>query len=393
LRKQAKRLAKADDVPLATAQLRLANEYGSRNWAELMSIVAAMNSGADQLENVQRKHQPLPKASRARDLEQVRRILESGEYTYYDLDAALAAAAWYGGDAPDVLKARKQIFDLLLDYGAGPDGQSGSAYGPLVFGTGECLSPEGLQWLLEAGCDVSFPRIETKYGLTCALDTWLGTYGRGENAKKHRGIDLLLQYNAHIPPLITPEVLAVHRGDVTELAKLIDAESSLPMRVYPDMPYGNTPLLGGTLLHVAVEFGELAVATLLLDRGTDVNARTAAGESPLMIACLGRPETNDRLAIVRLLLKRGAHVNNSNPDGRFPLHAAAMNGPLELVEMLLAHDARDWVTDNEGRAPRDVIGDISDKAAIAELLTRPVLRDPHFRAAVQAIHTGDLAAL
>ena len=40
LRKQAKQLAKGETVQLAAAQRRLANEYGYRNWAELMRAVA-----------------------------------------------------------------------------------------------------------------------------------------------------------------------------------------------------------------------------------------------------------------------------------------------------------------------------------------------------------------
>lgn len=40
LRKQAKQLAKDETVQLAAAQRRLANEYGYRNWAELMRAVA-----------------------------------------------------------------------------------------------------------------------------------------------------------------------------------------------------------------------------------------------------------------------------------------------------------------------------------------------------------------
>lgn len=39
LRKQAKQLAKVESVQLAAAQRRLANEYGYRNWAELMRAV------------------------------------------------------------------------------------------------------------------------------------------------------------------------------------------------------------------------------------------------------------------------------------------------------------------------------------------------------------------
>ena len=42
LHKQAKRLARDDAMQLAAAQLRLAHEYGYRNWAELMSAVRTM---------------------------------------------------------------------------------------------------------------------------------------------------------------------------------------------------------------------------------------------------------------------------------------------------------------------------------------------------------------
>jgi ATP-dependent Lon protease len=41
LRKQAKRLAAQEDLQLAVAQRRLAAEYGYRNWAELMKVVAS----------------------------------------------------------------------------------------------------------------------------------------------------------------------------------------------------------------------------------------------------------------------------------------------------------------------------------------------------------------
>ena len=204
LRKQAKRLAKANAIALADAQHRLASEYGCRTWAELMHVVETMRRGSDQLANVKREVEPLPAAVRARDVASVRTILASGKFTQHDLDAGLAHAAWYGGDADDVLAVRRTLFDLLLDHGADPDGQYGSAYGPIVFGTGECLDPHGLKWLIDAGADVAFPPVDTKYGRVCPLATWLGTYARGQNEKKHLGIEMLLARGAHLPREVTP---------------------------------------------------------------------------------------------------------------------------------------------------------------------------------------------
>ncbi|MDB5326293.1 MAG: hypothetical protein JWM57_1862 [Phycisphaerales bacterium] len=290
LRKQAKRRASLDGIQLAEAQHRIATDYGCRNWAELMQVVETMNRGSDQLSDVQAKIEPLPAAVRKRDVATVRQLLAAGGFTQHDLDKGLAHAAWYGGDAPDVLAVRKELFDLLLDHGADPDGQYGSAYGPIVFGTGECQSPEGLQWLLDAGCDVTFAPVQTKYGPVTPMSHWLSTYSRSaDNTRKHRGIELLLAHGAFVPPEVTPPILAIHRGDAGELATLLDADASLLNRRFPDMPYGNMQLNGVTLLHAAVEFGELTCVDLLLDRHADVNAKAdlidgIGGQTPIFHA-------------------------------------------------------------------------------------------------------------
>lgn len=286
LRKQAKRLAKMQSMQLAEAQHRLAADYGCRHWADLMHVVETMNRGSDQLVNVQRKVEPLPTAVRARDVIQVRQILADGGYTQHDLDAGLAHAAWYGGDQPDVLFVRKELFDLLLDHGADPNGQYGSAYGPIVFGTGECLDLHGLQWLIDAGADVTFPPVDTKYGQQCPLSCWLGAYGRGCNETKHRGIEILLNHGAFVPPEVTPPILAIHRGDAKALADLLDQNSSLVHQRFADMPYGNINLRGASLLHCAMEFDEIECCKVLFDHYADINLKAEeidgiGGQTPI----------------------------------------------------------------------------------------------------------------
>lgn len=63
--------------------------------------------------------------------------------------------------------------------------------------------------------------------------------------------------------------------------------------------------------------------------------------------------------------------------------------------MLIRHGAKEWQEDAAGRKALDAAraGDAPDRDAIAGLLDRPVIRDPLFRAAVAAIHAGDLAGL
>jgi peptide-methionine (S)-S-oxide reductase len=82
-------------------------------------------------------------------------------------------------------------------------------------------------------------------------------------------------------------------------------------------------------------------------------------------------------------------------DPSAAVHLAAERGPLALVELLIRRGAIEWLPDGTGRTPLDAArgGSARDRDAIAELLDRPVIRDPAFRAAVAAIHAGDLAEL
>jgi hypothetical protein len=268
LRKRAKQLARARGVKLTEAQHRLAQEHGFEGWAQLVAHVAALR---DRTEGWRRDaSENLPKASNAGDLAAVRAILAAGGVAQHDLDLALARAVLRFAE-------RREIAELLVEHGADPDGQYGSDYGPIVFVTGECLDPDGLQFLIDHGADVTFAPVETKYGRHCPLSYVLGSYVRGRNADKHRAIDILLASGAHVPAEVAPPVLAIHRGDADALAAMLAEDPDLVARNLRDLPYGNLPLAGATLLHCAVELGEIECVDLLLERGADINARSNAG--------------------------------------------------------------------------------------------------------------------
>lgn len=272
LRKQAKRLAKAESLPLSDAQYRMAGDYGCRHWAELLHVVETMSRGAGQTTNVKYEMQALPAAANRNDLAGVRQLLEAGGYTQHDLDLALARAVLRFNE-------RREIAELLVEHGADPDGQYGSNYGPIVLVTVEALDPDGLQFLLGHGADVTFAPIETKYGLASPMIGLLSTYVRGRNAEKHRMIDLLLSHGAQVPPEVTPLFMAIHRGDVNALRQLIEADPSLVARRFPEMPHGNVSLRGATLLHMAIEFGEVECAEQLMQSGAQINAQAAGDEA------------------------------------------------------------------------------------------------------------------
>ena len=336
LQKQAKRLAKQDPAhKLSEAQQRLARDYGCKNWAELSRVVEVMRQGGDQLANVKREIGPLPKAARDVNLPEVRRLLEEGNYLPLDLDRALAHALWYG--PPSTWPARKEIADLAMEYGADPDAQYGSNYGPIIFGTGECIQPEGLQYLIDAGADMTFAPIETKYGKLCPLDHILGTYARGQNVRKHLYIDILLKHGGFIPETITPPVLAIHRGDTVKLAELLDGDPDLVSKRYPDIPHGNIGLRGGTLLHCAIEFGEMDCVKLLLDRHADINARAAVidgigGQTPLFHAIASFQDFN--VPMLEYLIGRVGQWIDWSVKAGFLLHGNAIE-PVSPMEYAL----------------------------------------------------------
>ncbi len=147
------------------------------------------------------------------------------------------------------------------------------------------------------------------------------------------------------------------------------------------------------LVEAAGRADEAAVRALLAaGERADANEDT---ETPLMRVCASEAGDARKIAVARLLLEAGASPRETDKNGTTALHLAARHGPLALVELLIRNGALSWQADRRGRAPLDYAraGKARERAEIVELLGRPVIRDPQFRAAVRAIHAGDEAAL
>ena len=138
-------------------------------------------------------------------------------------------------------------------------------------------------------------------------------------------------------------------------------------------PDGNTPL------HHAARSSDPGVAAMLMDAASDLNALNAAGQPPLGIAMeagnfrLGkflldkgahadpldaRPplidaaaNDDDDVGGVQLLLRHKVRINGVDSQGRTALHHAAMQGNLDIIDLLLDAGAEVKARDDHGMTP------------------------------------------
>ena len=89
---------------------------------------------------------------------------------------------------------------------------------------------------------------------------------------------------------------------------------------------------GWTALHLAARYQDVAMVKALLKGRAYPKAKTKDEYTALMLATYNKNE-KERVAIARALLAGGA-------DAVLGMKAAANNGPVELVKLLLEHQAK-----------------------------------------------------
>jgi ankyrin repeat protein len=117
---------------------------------------------------------------------------------------------------------------------------------------------------------------------------------------------------------------AIRAGDTAAVAALLQGGADVNMK---DRRGGATPLMN------AAAFGSIDTMRLLLEKGAEVNARSAGNATALMWAVTD-------LEKVRLLVDKSAEVNATSELGHTPLILAAMSDRSSaIVQLLLARGA------------------------------------------------------
>jgi ankyrin repeat protein len=106
-------------------------------------------------------------------------------------------------------------------------------------------------------------------------------------------------------------------------------------------------LQGTRALHLAAEFGDTALVTLLLDGGASIDSRDDDDRTPLFRAAVaGHTDT------ASVLLDRGAMIDaRESTVGRTALLEASVRGKSEVVPLLVMRGADIHAVDASGRTP------------------------------------------
>jgi ankyrin repeat protein len=344
LKDQARDLREAGAAAsIADAQFEIARLYGFASWPKLKAHV-------DSLEEIGQ----LKRAIDTNDVDRVKAMMtrnpalhgaplgygKDGPLTWVaecrvpwesPSPARLAMASWMlghgsdvhqGGDGPLMRAAlegcRIPMMELLVSHGADVNALWHGHF-PIIFAPCESLDPAALEWLLDHGAqadcrDHGYAIGGHSYPGT-ALDYLIASYARSPR-RLGACIEVLLDAGG-ATRFDEPAVLQLLRGRLDSLAELVDAQPALVDARFPELDCGQTggrnlTLRGGTLLHVAAEYGNLAAAGLLLDRGANVNARATVDETGVggqtAIFHAVTQFDDGGLPMTRLLIERGADL-------------------------------------------------------------------------------------
>ena len=328
---------------IADAQFQIARLYGFASWPKLKAHV-------ESLEEIGQ----LKQAIDANDIARVKTMMtrnptlhraplgygKDGPLTWVaecrvpwepPSHVRLAMAEWMinhgsdvhqGGDGPLMRAAlnayRIPMMEVLVSHGADVNALWHGHF-PIIFAPCESMDPTALKWLLDHGAspncrDHGRERSGHPYPGT-ALDYLIAGYVRSLE-RLNACIDFLLDAGGETK-YDTPAVMSLLRSRLDNLAELIDAEPGLVNKRFSDLDCGQTGgrcllLQGGTLLHVAAEYGNVAATALLLDRGADVNARATVDEAGIggqtAIFHAVTQFDDHGLPVTQLLVERGADL-------------------------------------------------------------------------------------
>lgn len=311
---------------LSDAQLVLARSYRFPSWARLKLAAE------------------LCRAIYESNLAEIRALLEKEPQLTTEPARGMDTGASWG--TPILFArfiSRKRVFETLVELSGKSEGEAlqdahavgrhqlcewfmnshGRIKPGAVMNPCETLNGDALKFLLGKGAVLAD---ETGNGLA-PVALVLETYSRFPEGK-HECLEICGQHGIELPDTA---VMALHRGRIDLLQRHLQADPDIVRKqfehgeIYPQelgcgprsLRHGlhGTPIHGGTLLHIAVDFDETEIAEWLVEKGADVNAIASidedgfGGQTPLFGTVVSQPYSNGRQgdgAMAEWLLKQGS---------------------------------------------------------------------------------------
>ncbi|NXR48076.1 ANK2 protein, partial [Hippolais icterina] len=228
------------------------------------------------------------------------------------------------------LAGQAEVVKVLVKEGANINAQSQNGFTPLYMAAQE-NHIEVVKYLLENGANQSTATEDGFTPLAVALQ-------QGHN----QAVAILLENDTKGKVRLPALHIAARKDDTKSAALLLQNDHNADVQ-----SKGCFPLQSGfTPLHIAAHYGNVNVATLLLNRGAAVDFTARNGITPLHVASK-RGNTN----MVKLLLDRGGQIDAKTRDGLTPLHCAARSGHDQVVELLLERGAPLLARTKNGLSP------------------------------------------
>ncbi len=340
---------------LSDAQWVLAKSYGASNWNRLVeccsTVEAIWKNDIEGLRALIKKHPHLLVESvRIRPSNWGSPMAYAANLGHKEMClmlASLGAQDLQHAFERACLQGKIETAKMLFDQGARPDPKA-------LLGPCETLNPQGLALLLNIGGE---------YDLVEAAGAVLQTYSRNATGK-HACLELLIKQGLTVPE--TPP-MALHRGRIDLLEEHLSQDPKLLGRTFshreifplelgcsedPTYALHGTPLAGGTLLHMAVDFDDFEIAEWLLAKGAEANGKAAmdedgfGGHTALFGTVVSQPyrvgvKGHERFA--KLLLQHGADASIR----------ASLRKELRFVEDETLHEFRDVTAAEWGEGFQD----------------------------------------
>ncbi|XP_067373293.1 ankyrin-3-like isoform X24 [Channa argus] len=238
------------------------------------------------------------------------------------LGATVDAATKKGNTALHIasLAGQTEVVKELVTNGANVNAQSQNGFTPLYMAAQE-NHLEVVRFLLENNASQSMATEDGFTPLAVALQ------------QGHDQVVSLLLENDTKGKVRLPALHIAARKDDTKAAALL-LQNDHNADVESKMMVNRTTESGFTPLHIAAHYGNINVATLLLNRGAAVDFMARNDITPLHVAGKRGNST-----MVKLLLDRGAKIDAKTKDGLTPLHCGARSGHEKVVEILLDRGA------------------------------------------------------